>query len=40
MVAQRRFREDLYFRLAVVKLELPQLCEKREDTPYLVDHFV
>jgi len=40
MVAQAKFRDDLYFRLAVVKLDLPALKEKREDIPHLVDHFV
>ncbi len=40
MVAQGKFRDDLYFRLAVVKVELPSLRERREDIPYLVDHFI
>jgi len=40
LVAQAKFRDDLYFRLAVVKIELPPLKEKREDIPYLVDHFI
>ena len=40
LVAQAKFRDDLYFRLAVVKFELPPLKEKREDIPYLVDHFI
>ena len=40
LVAQAKFRDDLYFRLAVVKFELPPLKDKREDIPYLVDHFV
>lgn len=40
LVAQGKFRDDLYFRLAVVKFELPTLKERREDIPYLVDHFI
>jgi len=40
LVAQGKFRDDLYFRLAVVKLELPPLSRRREDIPYLVDHFI
>jgi len=40
LVAQGKFRDDLYFRLAVVKFELPALKERREDIPYLVDHFI
>jgi PAS domain S-box-containing protein len=40
LVAQAKFRDDLYFRLAVVKLDLPPLKEKREDIPHLVDHFI
>ncbi len=40
LVAQGNFRDDLYFRLAVVRFDLPPLKQRREDIPYLVDHFV
>ncbi len=40
LVEEGKFREDLYFRFAVVKFELPSLKERREDIPYLVDHFI
>jgi len=40
MIAEGRFREDLYHRLAVVPVLVPGLAERREDIPYLVDHFM
>lgn len=39
-VAERRFREDLYYRLNVVRLEIPNLAARREDIPLLATHFL
>jgi len=40
MVREGKFREDLYYRLNVVKISLPALHDRREDIPLLIDHFI
>lgn len=40
LVEEGKFREDLYFRINVIKLSLPPLSARKEDIPLLVDHFI
>ena len=39
-IAEGRFREDLYHRLAVILIKVPALNDRREDIPLLIEHFI
>lgn len=40
LVVERKFREDLYFRLVVVPIQIPPLRDRKEDIPILLNHFL
>jgi two-component system response regulator PilR (NtrC family) len=39
-IKEGRFREDLYYRLNVIEINIPSLKDRKDDIPFLVDHFI
>ncbi|GAB4039491.1 sigma-54 dependent transcriptional regulator [Spirosoma gilvum] len=39
-IKEGRFREDLYHRLNVISIDLPRLCERQDDIPFLIEKFI
>lgn len=40
LVSRGKFRKDLFYRLKVIQINLPSLCDRKDDIPVLVDHFI
>ncbi len=40
LISQKLFREDLFYRLNVVELKIPPLCERSDDIPFLAQYFI